>query len=332
MPANIDQNRAVYARKPAWHGLGSVLDDTFTAEEALRVLNPNNEPVRKVKVGVKVDGEWIEADDWSAVVERDPDNTDTFRTLGINSRDYGLVTIEEQFAFLDEVVGNIDGAHYEAAVRLRQGRQTVLTIDTGAAFLDPQGANDRIQKFIWGFNSFDSSWAFRVKMGNFRVECANMAAAALRGSTDKIVSGDWSTKHSTNIAGRVAAAQQTLGLWKDYNDLFFAEADAMIHTKLTDNAFDRLVKDLFTHPETFEKDEMAIEQTRVIYELGPACENIRGTVWGGYNAVTEYTDWYLKSRGSAKTSAQEMRLRKQLGENNPLKQQAWDRFYDLVTA
>lgn len=331
MPAEIDKDRAIYARTPAWHKIGTVKEDGwFTAEEALKVLNPNNEPIFKTKVGVFVNGEWVEADDFSGIVERDPDDPSTYRTLGINAKDYGLVSLEDQFRFLDEVVGAIDGSHYESAVRMRQGKQACLTIDTGAAFLDPQGANDQIKKYIWGFNSFDGSWAFRVKMGNFRVECANMAAAALRGSSNEIVSGDWSTRHTTNVRDRVWAAQQTLGLHKEYNDLFFAQAEEMIHEPLLDNTFDRLLKDLFTNVETQEVNKEAVESTRVLYELGPACENIRGSFWGGYNAVTEYSDWLVKVRGSSKTSADEMRFRKQM--ESPLKQQAWEMFREAMVA
>ena len=48
MPAELDSQRAIYARKPAWHGLGVVKEEGwFSAEEALAVLNPNNEPIRK---------------------------------------------------------------------------------------------------------------------------------------------------------------------------------------------------------------------------------------------------------------------------------------------
>lgn len=329
MPADIDNDRAIYARTPAWHKIGHVNEaGWFTAEDALKVLNPNNEPIIKTRVAVFFDGEWVEVDDYSGVVERDPEDAKTCRTLGINAKDYGLVSLEDQFRFLDEVVQSIDGAHYESAVRLRQGKQACLTIATNAIALDPDGRNDIVKKYICGFNSFDGSWAFRVKMVDFRVECANMAAAALRGSSNKIVTGDWSTRHSTNIHERVSAAKATLGLWQEYNDLFAAQAEEMLRTDLQDNDFNRLVSDLFTNPETLEKDEMAIEQTRIIYELVPGNQNIYGTVWGGLQAVTEHADWYTKVRGSKKTSADEMRFRKQM--ESPMKQQAWDMFSSLA--
>lgn len=308
----------------------------MTADEVLAVLNPNNEPIRKVPAFAKViiDGkeQFVESDETEAVVEADPDNPGQYRILSFMSKQYGVVQLEDQFRFLDEVVGTIGGSHYEAGVRLRKGKQVCLTIDTGAAILDPNERGDVIQKYIWGFNSFDGSWAFRVKTGNFRVECANMAAMALRGSSDSVVSGDWSTRHTTNIMARTAAAKQVLGLWVEYNDLFFAQAEQMIQTPITDNVFSRLLDGLFTATKndnvTEEKNVEAIEQTRVIYELSPTTEKIRGTVWGALNSLTEWNDWYQNVRGSASASIDEMRFRKQM--DSSFKQEAWDRCMAIV--
>lgn len=343
MPHEIDNNRAIYARKPAWHGLGVVKNDGwFSADEALAVLNPNSEPIRKGTVFVKVmlpndlgemEARFVEADDYSGNVRINPD-TGAPQVLGVNGKDYGLVQLEDQFRFLDEVVGNIGGSHYETAGLLRLGKQAFVTIDTGAITLDADGIADRVQKYILGVNSWDGSLAFRVKMTNVRVECANLLAMALRGSSDKVVSGDWSTKHTRDIMNRTEAAKITLGLWTRYNDEWLVEADTMIHTPLSDDAFQRLVEGLFETDEKLgikEKDTEAIAKVRTIYELSPTCERIHGTVWGGLQAVTEHSDWYAKVRGGKKSTAEESRFRRQLGETDKgMKDRAWERFFDYA--
>lgn len=324
MPAEIDGDRAMYAKMPAWHRIGKVkADGFFTSEEALAQLNPNKEPVRKVTAGAMVDGVFVASEDTQAIYRVNPD-TDAPQILSFMSRDYSVIQLEDQFAFLDNVVGSIGGAHYEAAVSLRKGRQVALTIDTGAVELDPGERGDVLKKFIWGFNSYDGSWAFRVKTGNFRVECANMAAMALRGSGEESMSGDWTTKHTSNVMDRVAAAQRTLGIWKEYNDLFFEQAEDMIHVELTDGRFERIINDLFEVDG--EKNVDAINNVRAIYELSPTQMKLNGTFWGGFNAVTEYNDWRTAVRGGKVTSANDMRFLRQIDDNTGLKQRAWDRF------
>lgn len=322
--------RAIYARKPAWHHLGTVKEDGwFSADEALDVLNPNKEPIRKCEVFAKmiVDGKEVIVpfDDYSATVRINPD-TNQPQGLGINGKDYGVVQLEEKFRFMDEVVGAIGGSHYETAGLLRQGRQSFLTIATEAINLDRDGRNDKISRYILGVNSYDGSQAFRVKMTNVRVECANMLAMALRGSNDQVVSGDWSTRHTKDVMNRVWAAQQTLGLYASYNELWAADAEMMIHTDMRDDTFERLLVGLFTSDKdgVDQTDREKIEEVKTIYELSPTCERIHGTFWGGLQAVTEHEDWHAKLRGGKKSTVQERRFMRQLDSDS--KASAWDRF------
>lgn len=323
--------RAIYARRPAWHKLGTVKEDGwFTAEEALEVLNPNKEPVRKCDVFVqfrdsKGEIHYVPAEEFSATVRINPD-TNSPQVLGVNGKDYGVVQLEEKFRFMDEVVGAIGGAHYETAGLLRKGKQSFLTIATEALSLDKEGINDQVMRYILGVNSYDGSQAFRVKMTNVRVECANLLAMALRGSSSEIVSGDWSTRHTRDIMNRVAAAQQTLGLYVRYNEVWAADAELMIHTEMRDDTFQRLMEGLFVSEKSGvqEVDRERIAEVRTIYELSPTCEKIYGTFWGGLQAVTEHEDWHAKLRGGKKSSVDERRFMRQI--DSVLKQDAWDRF------
>lgn len=339
MPAEIDGTKAVYAKTPAWHRIGSVLDDVFTAEQALAVLNPDKQPIRQVRALARVLDDkgvehLIESDDLEAIVEWDHE-TGNFRILSYQSKQYGVVQLEDQFRFLDEVVGNVNGAHYEAAVKLRKGRQVCLTVNLGELVLDPGGIADKSYKFLWGFNSYDGSWALRCKFGNFRVECANMAAMALHGSTDKqIIGSDWSTRHTTNVMSRVEEAKSVLGLWNVYEKLYEAQATHMIHTIMDDNAFVRIVSDLFTvenvRTDQMETDREAIASVKTIYELSPSQADLHGTVWGALNAAIEHHDWVKVARGGKVTTVGEKRFLNQIEDPTSFKQRAWDRMWDYA--
>lgn len=338
MPAEVDGNKAMYARKAAWHGIGTVkLDGWFTAEEALAVLNPTNEPIRKASVVlnfVDSDGKkhTVTFDDKIGLVDFDHE-TNIWRPLSVMDKDYGLVQRDEQFRFVDEVIGQIDGAHYEAAVNLRRGKQTVLTAYLGDFVLDANGIADRNKRFLWSFNSMDGSWALRLKFGNFRVECANMAAMALRGSSsENVMSSDWSTRHTANISSRVAEAKSVLGLWSNYEALYEAQAEHMIHTPLVDNTFERIVEGLFTTDEKgfTEKDRESALGVRTVYELSPSQADLFGTVWGGFNAVVEHHDWVTAVRGGKSTSVQERRFLRQIEDPKSFKQRAYDAFWNVA--
>lgn len=334
MPAEVDGSKAVYAKTPAWHRIGTVLTDTFTADEALAVLNPDKEPIRKVPALARINGNLVESDDMDAIVGWDHE-TKLWRVLSYQTKSYGVVQLEDQFRFMDEIVGNVDGAHYEAAVKLRKGRQVCLTISLGDLVLDPGGRKDFIHKYLWGFNSWDSSWALRCKFGNFRVECANMAAMALRGSSDaQVLNSDWSTRHTTNVMQRVEEAKSVLGFWSVYEKEYAVQAEHMIQTPIHDNAFQRIITDLFTaeDPKTslMETDTEAVQQVRTIYELSPTQQDLFGTVWGALQSSIEHYDWVTKVRGGKVTSLGEKRFLNQIEDPSGFKQRAWDRFWDYA--
>jgi phage/plasmid-like protein (TIGR03299 family) len=337
MPAEYD--RGVYAKKPAWHRFGEVKTDFFTAQEAIDSLDPSGEGVIKANIKlVFVDSKGVEhridMPQKVGLVDWDEANQ-SWRPQSVMDKDYGLVQLGELFAFMDAVIGMVDGAHYDAAVKLRKGRQTVLSAYMGNYVLDPNGIADRQEKFLWGFNSLDGSWALRLKKGEFRIECANMAAMALRGSTDEVKIGtDWSTRHTQNVMNRVEEAKSALQMWHRHDVLFQAQAEHMIQTPIHDNAFDRIVTGLYTdiNPKTnqSEADREAIETVRMTYELGKSTRDITGTVWGAFNAVTEYEDWLVKVRAGRSAGEAEKRLVRQLEDPDDRKQHAWDRMWDYA--
>lgn len=344
MGHEIDGNRAIYAKRPAWHRIGHVKESGwFTAEEALAVLNPDKEPIRKVSafagfINDKGEMQFVESPGDAAIMRINPD-TKQPQVLSFMKKDYGVVQIEDQFAFLDDVVAEFRksddtaGAVYETAGLLRNGRQIFVVVDIGALTLDEKGRNDKQHRYLFASNSWDGSWAFRVKKTNYRVECANIAAMALRGSSDQVVSGDWSTRHTSNVLRRVEEAKAVLGMSATYDTMFAAQAEMMIQTPLLDDTLERLLVDLYTvdNEKTGQKevDKEAVADVQTLYELSPTCANIHGTVWGGLQALIEREDWRVKVRGGKSNSVNEARLRRQMGETDKgFKNAAWERFVD----
>jgi phage/plasmid-like protein (TIGR03299 family) len=325
----IDGKLAVYARVPAWHQIGTVYEDVFSAEEAMAVLNPLNEKdmYKQVTAGARIwnaatkEYEWIESPDHSAIVRNRPETGEPV-ILSFQGRDYGNLQPQEVFAFMDDV----GEGKYLAAAFLRKGRQMILSKDMGSVMLDAKGRSDVIKRVLFGVNSWDGSWAFRCKFVNDRVECANQAGMALRGSTDQLVPGDWSTRHTGEIMNRVQVARKTLGLFDLYEQLFYERAEAMIEAELTDNVYQKVVESVFKDELTGEIDADAVNNCRGIYELSPTQANLYGTYWGGFNSVSEYNDWRTNVRGGRVSTLNEMRFLRQFEDTKQIKQKAWDTF------
>jgi hypothetical protein len=329
MSHEVYGEKAVYAVTPAWHRLGTVLDEVFTAEQALDVLNPERIPVQQWTAGVQdpTTGKWYSTNQFLGTVQvedqRDPQDK-KITVFDYPSPDHRLIQDWEQLAWMDAIVGNEEGAHYEAAVKLRGGTQTILTINLGKTVLDPEGRSDVSYKYLFGFNSHNRSWPLGAKFADMRVECANMAAMAMRDGSKP----EYKTKHTTNLMERVAMAQQVLGLEVSWHRLFVDTAEVLIQTDMTDNAFRRLL-DVVLVSEDGEKDNDAAGTVRAIYELNPSQHNLYGTWWGGYNAISYFNDWQTVVRGG-KASKDEMRFLRQFDDTKGLKQRAWDAVVEMA--
>lgn len=343
MSHDIDGEKAfVSARKPAWHGLGTVLDHTFTAEEALKAANLDWD-VMTVPLQTVIDGTSYNVDGYVATARINP-FTGKFQVFAPVGEAYQPVFNRDAFQFMDEVVGNVGGAHYETAGALRNGAQTFLTVSAESTdlVLDPKGRADKINTYLLCVNSHDGTLAFGCMVTPVRVVCANTLGMAL-GSHAKnlaahsdIARGRWFTKHTKDVLKRAEVAAKTLNLYFAYVKEFGEIATHMIEAEITVDAVRAVTTDLMVadSQDSKPRELEAVETVMGLYEFGRTCENVRGTVWGGLQAVTEYADWITPVRGGSKHTAEEMRFRKQLSFDytDKIKQRAFDRFAEMVDA
>lgn len=323
MPADIAETAsgtaaAMYARDPAWHGLGFVKEATannpgghFTAQEALAGAH--------LDFDVESQPVTVETEEGVTVSTRHKVNyakiDGNIVILGPVGSDYTATSPRTLFQFLDDVVGNVDGSHYVSAAALREFTQVFICADLGELNLDPQGRNDKIATHIFACTGFDGSMAFEVKFCPWRIECANMLRVA---RSMKNFSG-WKTKHTKDVLNRIEAAQKTLGLWRDYTTEWEEVATELIQAEITNREYDKFVEGLFTvvaaENKDDEVDQEALSKARILYEYGKQNDNVRGTVWGALNAATEFGDWYTKVSGGKKTTEKEMVFLRQIGDS-----------------
>ncbi len=282
----------VSARQHAWHRLGTVLPERFDAGQAMEHAalggwNVRKEPLQAVVIGAEgVDTVAVEGK--FATVRNHPE-TGRPDVLGVVGDQYTVIQNEEHSDLLDALVDQ-SGAHYETAGSLRGGRSVFLTMKLPDTM--QVGGVDGVDTYIAALNSHDGTSAFRLLVTPVRIVCANTQAAAIRAARST-----FSIQHSSGARGRIEEARQALGLTFRYVAAFQAGAEKMINEAMStagfvamtrvlcpvkDNATDRIKGNAA-------KRELDFVQLFTGSDTNTA---IRGTRWGAYQAITEWTDHY----------------------------------------
>jgi phage/plasmid-like protein (TIGR03299 family) len=290
----------VSAREHAWHRLGTVLDDVFTAEQAMRYAHLGGWNVRKVALQTvpQIDANGVtapmEVADRFATVRTNP-VSGTPDVLGVVGPDYHVIQNEEHAELLNAVVDE-SGAHFETAGSLRGGTQVFLSMKLPRGILI--GGVDPVDLYLIATNSHDGSSAFRLLVSPVRVVCANTQAAAFRS-----MRSSFSIRHTSGAKGRIEQARQALGMTWEYVGAFQDAAERMISADIDRAEFARIIAQ--TWPETTgttkRADNTAARRAQDIQNLRTASptlpDEFRGTRWGAYQAITEYIDHVAPTRG-----------------------------------
>lgn len=274
----------MYSGEVPWHGLGVYVgDNAVTSEIALRESGLDWS-VSKVPLQTAFNTPIAT----HVAVERNTDN----KILGVVGAKYQPMQNSEAFSFLDSLV-NEGSMRYHTAGSLRGGQRVWMLGKIGSHEVVP---NDRVDQFVFLYNSHDGSSALRVLWTEVRVVCANTARMALSSAK----SGDGvAVRHTVNMDRRVSEAAKVLGLAKSA-----AEVTADFHKRLaatawTDADFKAFLESLVPDREIVEKGQRNTRRENVrgdLFDLwsgkaiGSEIAGVSGTAWGAYNAVTEYVN------------------------------------------
>lgn len=297
-------------REVPWHRLGTVTDAALTAEQALQEAQLDWD-VSLAPALVKVPGatRLVQVPDKFAVVRDNPSTEgEPIIPLGIVGNQYTPIQNREAFGFLDELIEAVGGAHYETAGVLGDGEKVFLTIKMPEDLvIDPNGANDHVEQYILVSNSHNGSSAFTAAVTPVRVVCQNTLTAGLRAAKRT-----WKARHTSNVAARMDEARRTLNLTVKYAEEFAAAAEQMIQQAMTDREFDKLTQRLYgVGDDASGRTKTAANEHRGelvrLFKEAPTNENIRGTRWAAFNAVTEFEDWTREFKAGATVGREQRR-------------------------
>ena len=282
---NINNGRAsiALAQQSAWHRLGQILPDCFTAEIALREAQMNWE----VEMERMYLSNGVEVPNKRAIIRKD-----TERILGVVGSRYQPLQNRSAFSFFDGVFGD-DKARYESAGVLGDGERVWMLARLPESF--DVLPNDSVCQYLLLTNSHDGSSPVTGFFTPIRVVCANTLGAAFRSSKEDETIRVY---HTINAESRLKLAGELLGKAGVFFDDAKSKFKVMASTQLSSGDVSKYLQGVVTGQLYGSWDDLSTRSKNVIEEItnlhdggiGSDIRGVRGTLWGAYNAVTEYVD------------------------------------------
>jgi len=276
---NLNNGKAsmMYVGETPWHRLGTKLDQPATAAEAIKAAGLD---FSVQLMPLKTEHAEIPIERHFATVRMD-----TFQALGVVGSRYVPIQNKDAFTMFDALVGEGE-AIYHTAGALGKGERIWLLAKL-PDYIRVNG-NDIVEKYLLLTNSHDGSEVVRVKLTPIRVVCENTLTAALQGTEQEV-----RIRHTSNAQVKLKEAHEILGL----SNWLYTELDRIFNQmsgrKVTGKEMEDYVKAIFPEPPRVEYRSHAAkihEKIAELSETGAGADLANGTLWGAYNAVTEYVD------------------------------------------
>lgn len=272
-------------KEVAWHGLGKVLENCPTSEEAIKLANLNY-IVDKTPNFCYVDGK----------LKQTPGAFSTFRTdtgdiLGDRlGKIYSVVQNRQAFNFFDAIVGEGE-AIYETAGCLGKGETVFITAKLPSYI---KVGKDDIEKYLLLTLTHDGTGAITAMFTPIRVVCNNTLNAALRGKGHKVT-----IRHTSNAEENLRNAHKILGITNSLSTELNQIFNKMSKIKISDKMLRGYIEQIFVPADRLKeikakKIEFTPNMLKTFdgvteyYFNGPGQKTAEGTLWGAYNAVTGY--------------------------------------------
>lgn len=287
----------VFTKVPAWHGLGIVLDAPPSCEEAIKLANLNwKAEVKPLYLDSK-----LEVPDAFGVVRTmpsadDPDVMDE-RVLGVVGNRYTPLQNEEAFSFFNPLVEQKIFS-LDAAGSLFGGKRVWILAKFNEDFILSE--KDKVERYALLSNSHDGLSSVVVKNSGNRVVCFNTLSMSLNdGDPDR-----FNIRHTKTVKDRTAQAFSLLeSIQKQYKKMESVWSK-MAEFKMPPEECVKYIHNVFPTPKgstnTKRVDTKRAEvATRLVAGAGSDLDTADGTLWGAWNAVTNYTSHSLNTRKDA---------------------------------
>lgn len=281
-----------FVSEPAWHGLGTVLQDPPTMAEALQVAG----------LDWKVELQRLTRPDGSEVPSRAVVRSTDQTLLGVVGPDYEPLQNADALAWFQPFVDS-GTVRLEAAGSLREGKRVwVLGRVIGSAA--DVVKHDRVDQFVLLANGHDGTLSIRCGFTAVRVVCQNTLTASLNDRASKLLR----IRHTKNAGEALTMVSKVIDVARGDFEATAGQFRYLASRGCDESTLRRYVREVFAikpqriiavgeeeqAPESEQPDENMC--ARIVAEVvrlsesgrGTHVKGVQGTFWGAYNSVTEY--------------------------------------------
>jgi phage/plasmid-like protein (TIGR03299 family) len=313
-------------REPAWHQLGTNIEQAPNAEEAMRLAGQGY-TVDKVgplwvPLPPHIDPRPMPQQTYRELV--DPATGQTYRfavptvehsteeedrehggrvvgpaafatmrgedakILGTVGKGYGVVEPLVAFNLFDRLLEVEGGVRFQSAGVLKGGKWVFLTAKL------PRGikvfGEDTHDLYLFAINSYDQSLSFTVGLSVTEIVCANTAQAALGNARSF-----WKLRHSANVLDSVDEVRTQLGLSYEYAEGFEQAMERLANTRFRKADYARMIAQLYPDRRGKDGDDKKRAELRevLIGAWGGTSvdDGLLPTAYGAYSVFTESREW-----------------------------------------
>lgn len=301
-----------------WHGIGHVLSDYPTREEAQALVHPwepITAPLYRYVPEIGDDGElrgrYSEVPG-SVLIERS-DNGDV---LGVVNESYGTVTNGEMWDVV-EAVGKIGtDIRIETAGSLEGGRKVWALLRLTEPLRIAGDPNGDTLAFLAFQNGHVANSSFRAQAINTRIVCANTSAAA---DVEAGRSGyEFTFRHSRNIKDRIEEAKATVAMWRAGITLWQNAMEHLVTVRVTSAQREWFVEQFQPMPPSHlltERVRNNVEKARSELRgilASVTGEDIHDTAYGLFMAGIEYHQHFRQVKGKDERSRMESHFKRSI--------------------
>jgi len=278
-------------REDAWHKLGQRCDSAVTWEQAMSLAGLDWQVIKNQNYARNPQGHVVPVSSYS--IFRDTDGAELAANVG---EGFTIKQNRECFQFVDDLLQDNGGAHYDSAGALGNGATIWCAVRVPRADIAVNG-EDKHESYIVFTTAHDGSMAHTAALSSVRVVCRNTLRQALSTNT-----GILRIKHTKNANARFEDARRTMdGVVMDAKKLQ-DKLQLLATRRITRESMTTVLDRLF--PKPADKDQNTTRRENILAEVLALYESndrnafpaIRGTGYNLLNAVTEYTDHYRTAR------------------------------------
>jgi phage/plasmid-like protein (TIGR03299 family) len=295
-----ENDHAVYVGKPAWHGLGTVVEEAPSIWEALRLAKMDFEVVKSLPIQAWANGECTEPSKFRATVR-----TDTNEILGIVNKNYQIVQNHELFGIASSL-GN--DAVLETAGTLHNGAQSYLLMKLGEWAVN---GNDEMHEYMCLMNSHNGTLSLSGLPTDIRVVCSNTLNWAISEGSQRMIK----IRHSGDLDSKILGLKEALGEWKEHRAQFRTAIQTLGRTQWTQEeirsfwieCYEMFEEPIARNPQT-DKEEK--NKTKAVATFNGWANTFdtesnelgNSNAWIAANAVTQWLQHKPHTRGRVRTT------------------------------